>query len=134
MRRVCCVILLLFVASAARGDDALKPEQLQKMYDDTLAQLKDAQDRKAALARENADLEAKLKAAAARAQSLQVQLDLLNDQTNVLRSRGAAWNEFVLSRPLIREQWLWYVDDVAFFGRPPWRPLIDFDWPFSAVQ
>jgi len=47
-------------AGIARAQDEPKPDQLKRMYDDALAQLKQAQDRKNELAAENDKLNAKL--------------------------------------------------------------------------
>ena len=57
------LILALTLAPAPRASaaqDNLKPEQWKKMYDDTLAELRAAQDRKNELAKENERLGAEV--------------------------------------------------------------------------
>ena len=57
--RTWALMALLLSATVAVAQDAPKPEQLKKMYDDALAQLKAAQDRKNELAMQNEQLTAK---------------------------------------------------------------------------
>ncbi len=76
MRRVCIGIMMALLAwpAMARGQDEVKPDQLQKLYKDTLAQLKAAQDRKAELS--------------ARVDSLEKQLQEATAQNELLNAPG----------------------------------------------
>src|SRR5437868_14898517 len=105
MRRRLFVIALIAALFAAAGpravaEDEPKPEQLKQMYDDTLAQLKSAQERKTQLAAENeqlkakvAELEKQLKAASAKSAELDRQAAGYAEKTVLLGSRYAAGQE-----------------------------------------
>src|SRR6476620_6673920 len=93
---------LVLSAGFALAQDASSPEQLKKLYDDALAQLKAAQDRKNELAQQNEQLTAKV-------EELQKQLDQVKgevldlkrrdaesaEKSFFLRSHFAAWHDFV---------------------------------------
>src|SRR5439155_3651678 len=61
MRALCwAVVFLLVSAPVGLGQDVSRPEELKKMYDEALVQLKSAQDRKSQLAKENERLSAQV--------------------------------------------------------------------------
>lgn len=96
----------------ASAQEAPNPEQLKKMYDDALAQLKAAQDRKNELATQNEQLTAKVA-------GLQKELDTIRgevlelkrrdaesaEKTFYLRSHFAAWRGFVERYPGLKARW-----------------------------
>src|SRR5258708_34992366 len=93
-----------FFASAPRvlAEDEPKPDQLKQMYQDTLAQLKSAQERKTQLAAENeqlkakvAELEKQLAATQAKSAELEKQAAGFAEKTFFLRSHYAAWQELL---------------------------------------
>src|SRR4029453_6807726 len=69
-------------ATLALAQDASNPEQLKKLYDDALAQLKAAQDRKNELATQNEQLTAKVA-------DLQKQLDQAKTEMLELKRQDA---------------------------------------------
>jgi septal ring factor EnvC (AmiA/AmiB activator) len=88
------------------------PDELKKMYDDALVQLKAAQDRKNELGIENeqlkarvADLEQKLTASKADSEALQAEVNSAADRTYFLRSYYAAWQRFLERYPHLKTQW-----------------------------
>src|SRR5580658_6923786 len=102
MRWFWSAVIFMVVGGVALGQDSPQPEQLKKMYDDALGQLRQAQERKNELATENeklnakiADLQKQLDAAIAKNDELTRQSAALADQTFILRSHDAAWKEFI---------------------------------------
>ena len=104
--------LVFAFSGVSLAADSPSPEQLKKMYDDALAQLKSAQDRKNELAKENENLKAKVEELTkdlAMAQS-QVQ-DLKRENANnaekdfYLRAYHAAWETFLKHYPELMARW-----------------------------
>ena len=120
------------------AQDAPKPEQLRKMYDDALAQLKAAQDRKTELAQQNEQLTARVNALTKELESLRGEMVELRrrdadnaERSFLLRSHHAAWQTFLEAYPEMKARW-----DVFLGTRFP-RPegeastLIDTSWPLA---
>jgi uncharacterized protein YdcH (DUF465 family) len=128
-------MLLIVMPVGARAEDDVKPEQLKKMYDDALAQLKAAQDRKAELAKENDALNAKvtelqkqLAASQEQVASLKNEVAESADKTYYLRAYHAAWQRFLSNYPELTLKWKAYLGH-GVFSLPsdfPEYPL--FDW------
>ena len=133
MRSVTCFLMVLILATAALADTS-KP-------DDTLAQLKAAQDRKAELATENgkllaqvAELQKQLQVQGAQLDELKRQAAIIADRTFFLSSHYAAWTQFISANPAIKMQWELFLRMVVT-GSTPQTPLfMDPDWPLSAKQ
>jgi cell division protein FtsB len=113
------------------AQDGATLDQMKKMYQDALGQLKSAQDRKSELANENAKLTAHIA-------DLEKQLDTFRHQaageaerTFFLRSRFAAWEEFMKQYPDLLERWkFWLKDGGVKTGTLP-AMGDDSDWPFG---
>src|SRR5258705_11588984 len=117
MRRRFYMVALIAASLCATGpptmaEDPPKPDQLKQMYDDTLAQLKSAQERKTQLAAENeqlkaklADLQKQLTAAQAQATDLEKQNASLVERNFFFRSHYAAWQEFLRFYPRLQARW-----------------------------
>lgn len=128
--------LSLLIGGLVYAQDEPKPEQLRKMYDDALAQLKQAQDRKNELAAENeklngrvADLQKQFDAAKARVDEVNRESASYADKSFFLRSHYAAWREFIRRYPKVEVEWRVYL-----FGAGPraMPEYFDRDWPLSA--
>jgi hypothetical protein len=129
---------VLLVVPIARGQD-VKPEDLQKMYKDTLVQLKAAQDRKAELATENEKLSAQveglqkqLAANSSQIADLKRQVADFSDRTFFLRSFFASWQQFITQQPPVRIQWQLFLQSSAPIDPAPTPLFIDPQWPLSA--
>ncbi len=138
MRRLWIVVLVL-VSGVARGADTVKPEDLKKLYDDTLVQLKAAQDRKSQLAAENekltahiTDLEKQLAAQNSQIEDLRRQVTLFADRTYFLRSHYAAWLQFIEANAPIRLQWDLFLEQIGVIGPGAEPAFFDPNWPLSA--
>jgi septal ring factor EnvC (AmiA/AmiB activator) len=123
----------------ALAEDPPKPDQLKQMYDDTLTQLKSAQERKTQLAAENEQLKAKLvelqkqlDAAQAQSAELEKQNATLAERSFFFRAHYAAWQEFLRFYPRLQARWQ------VFFGGESVTPhnggpvFVDPEWPWSA--
>src|SRR3954466_3787836 len=125
------VALSASVATLALAQDGGNPEQLKKQYDDALAQLKAAQDRKNELAQQNEQLTAKVA-------DLQKQLDQSRgealelkrrdaesaEKSYFLRSHYAAWQGFVDRYPELKARWKRFLETDLPNGQnelPEWK-------------
>ena len=79
MRAGVVALALVLTMGAVLADDQPKPEQLKQMYDEALASLKSAQERKNQLAAENEQLKAKVA-------ELQKQLDATQAEEQVRKA------------------------------------------------
>ena len=139
---LCRWILLLgvlAVSGVALGQEPVQPDQLKKMYDDAMVQLKAAHDRKNELAGENqklkeriAELEKQAQERNARIDSLETELAGYAERTFFLRSHYAAWQAFMQRHPQLLARWKAYLerDLLSVPGEPP--GFMDPGWPLSA--
>jgi chromosome segregation ATPase len=128
---VAMALVLLLSARLALAQEATSPEQLKKLYDDALAQLKAAQDRKNELAQQNEQLTAKVA-------DLQKQLDQSRgealelkrrdaesaEKSYFLRSHYAAWQGFVDRYPELKARWKRFLETDLLNGQnelPEWK-------------
>src|ERR1700683_3441154 len=138
MRRVYFIVVLLMTCATSLGADDVKPEDLRRGYNDTLSQLRAAQDRKAELATENARLTGRvaergkqLKGPPAQADDARRQAAALARSTYFLRTHYAAWVEFLQFYPLIRLEWDLFLDRVPPLSPELEMPPMDSRWPAS---
>ena len=125
-------------ATVGRADEPLKPEQVRKMYDDALVQLKAAQDRKAELAKENDSLSAKvedlkkqLAVAQDQIQGMKRQIEDHEEQTYYLRSYQAAWQGFIRRHPDVKAAWNFYLGQSVISVPEEAPDVAGPDWPLS---
>jgi septal ring factor EnvC (AmiA/AmiB activator) len=127
------------IAPAALAEDEPKPDQLKQMYQDTLAQLKNAQERKTQLAAENeqlkakvAELEKQLAATQAKSAELEKQAAGFAEKTFFLRSHYAAWQEFLRRYPRFQIRWKVFLENDVLSPHGDMPALVDPEWPWSA--
>ena len=103
---------MLGVVSIARGQEPPQGDDLRRRYDETLVQLKAAQDRKNELSTENESLKQKLAEtsrqldqARAENQTLRQEVAESSNRTFLIRSQLAAWEKFVVRYPEIQSRW-----------------------------
>ena len=132
------VAVLALSAGLALAQDAANPEQLKKLYDDALAQLKAAQDRKNELATQNEQLTAKVG-------ELQKQLDQARsemlelkrhdaesaEKSFFLRSHYAAWQSFVDNYPELKARWRRFLETDLLSGTIELPSLADPQFPVT---
>lgn len=123
-----CVLLL---ANVARADDDLNPEQLKKLYAETKAQLKAAQDRRAQLASQVADLQKQVQAQAAQIEEYKRQAANYAQNSWYLRCQYVAWQHFMDAHPAIRAQWDLFLCELTPLDAGSGSPFYDPSWPLS---
>jgi hypothetical protein len=113
---VMLAVLLLMTTGVFAVDDKATPDQLQKAYDDALVQLKEAQNAKNDLAKENEklgkqieDLKKQLGVATARIGGLERQVAENDEKTFHLRSIYAAWKAYMKLHPDLLVSWRLYL-------------------------
>jgi chromosome segregation ATPase len=107
MRLRCAVALMLAMSGWAAAQNATdNPEELNRKYQDALAQLKAAQDRKNELATENEKLTARIAELEKQNDELRRAAATFAEQTWKLRMHYAAWESFLKTRsPQLLEKW-----------------------------
>jgi septal ring factor EnvC (AmiA/AmiB activator) len=132
------VCLALMTAGVTARADNVKPDDVDRMFHDTLIQLKDAQNRKAELATENdkltarvAELQKQLAAQSVQLDDARRQASALADRTLFLRSHYAAWEQFISAYPAVKTQWELFVRTVAWASAPSPGIFMDPEWPIS---
>ena len=129
------LLIVASLASPALAQDDRKPDQLRKMYDDALAQLKSVQDRRNELSQENEKLTAKLKELEAKVAAAEGELASLKkeaagaaEQTYFLRAHHAAWQSFMARYPDLVSKWRLYLGNPLLL---PQSTDADEAWPFD---
>jgi predicted nuclease with TOPRIM domain len=132
------VIAIALTAGFCYAQDAANPEQLKKLYDDALAQLKAAQDRKNELATQNEQLTAKVtelqkQLDAARGEMLELKRqDAENaEKSFYLRSHHAAWQTFVERYPELKIRWKQFLERDLLAAGNELPGLMDPEWPLT---
>jgi septal ring factor EnvC (AmiA/AmiB activator) len=126
-------------ASVAIAQAEPSPDQLRRMYADTLHQLQEAQDRKNQLAAENdqlrgkiASLQKQLEVAQASADDASRQVGELARRTFAERSEFAAWQEFLAHDPRLARQWGLFLRDSAAAAAPgQLSDELGANWPWA---
>ena len=122
-----------WIAPVAKAQDQPSPDQLQKMYDDALAQLKTAQDRKNELAVENEKLTARIAELTKNLEESRKQAAGYAEQTFYLRSHYAAWQNFVRKYPALRQRWIVFLEAGLLDTPHDVSDIVDPDWPAFAA-
>ena len=131
-RVVLVALALSMLPGLSLAQEGLSNEQLKRMYDDAVVQLKSAQDRRNDLARENEKLKGHIAQLEHELAAKQSALDTIADRTFQARSEWAAFTDFLASEPSIRVQWQLFLEH-NLFPEPNLSDFIDCDWPLSAL-
>jgi hypothetical protein len=107
---VTMTVLSVFPAPVAAQDQSNNPEELNRKYQDALAQLKSAQDRKNELAAENEKLKASVADLEKQLNEANRQAATFAEQTFRLRSHYAAWHAFLRRYPVLLEKWKLFIE------------------------
>jgi hypothetical protein len=133
MRRIIICLTVLTLTGIVRGQD-VKPDELKKLLDQTRAELKTAQDRKAELSARVNELEKTNQSQAAQLDDLKRKAAAFADRTLFLGAQYAAWTQFINLNPTVKMQWGIFEDTVAA-GAAGESPLfMDTNWPLSQKQ
>ena len=131
------VFVVTCIGPAARAQNQPNAEDLNKKYEDALAQLKAAQDRKNELATENEQLKARIAELERQASEHHRAAAEYAQNTFFLRAHYAAWQTFIDRYPQLRTRWRVFLEggllgqDELPEGFDP-SPLTSVDrWPRS---
>ena len=135
-RSVIFVLLAMLIPIRfAKADDEPKPEQLRQLLENTLSQLKSAQERKTQLAEENEQLKAKVvdleKQLKDKSSEIKRQADAIAERSFFLRSHYAAWQEFIRRYPKMQNRWRAFLELDLMTPEDDLRHYVDPDWPWS---
>jgi septal ring factor EnvC (AmiA/AmiB activator) len=130
-------LIAAFLAAFTFGPIAIAddtPEQLHKMYDDALKELKGAVERKNQLAEENdklkktvEDLQKQLAAANQQASDLKREQTEQADTTFYLRSHYAAWEAFLRQYPELLGRWKAFIEADFLTPKPEWGMMNEYE-------
>jgi len=131
MRRLTAAMAVLAMSVSVLADEPPSVEQMQKMYDDAMAQLQDAQARKSELAKENETLNARivemqkeLEAQQARVEAMRAEVVDLQQRTYQIRSQQAIWQAFLQRRPDLAARWRLLLE-ADLFDPNDWMAWLD---------
>ena len=127
-RYAVCLLIALFMSSPVMAQsEELSNDQLRRMYDDAVAQLRAAQDRRNELARENERLQAQVAEVQQELARAKEDSKRISDETYHVRSERSAWQEFLRLHPVIWSQWFAFLNEHRN-GSDPGKYL-DPSWP-----
>jgi len=118
---VAIVVSGLMLPTSARAQEQKNPDELKKLYEEAVSQLKAAQDRKNELAAENEKLQARIVELETRLAERNAEAADYAERTWFLRAHLAAWQRFLDRYPDWRARW------EAFLAADVFDPLAD--WP-----
>lgn len=129
------LLVLLFTGSPTLAlQDAPNAEQLRRMYEDALQQLRVAQDRKNELAQENERLSAKIVELERQVKRLSTLVEEFHERTLFLRSHHLAWRRFVARDPELLVRWRLFLERDADAVPGERIELFDPAWPMSVDE
>jgi predicted nuclease with TOPRIM domain len=133
MRRtiLCLLVLSLSGTSALALQDAGNVEQLKKMYEDALQQLRVAQDRKNELAQENERLMARIGELEQKLSLMTAQAAEFHERTLFLRAHHVAWKRFLARDPELRARWQLFLERDGDAVPGERLELFDPAWPMT---
>lgn len=118
----------LSVCGLSFAEDGISNEQLKRMYDDAVAQLKGAQDRRNDLARENQKLLQRITQLEKEVDAKVEEVHTIADRTFQARAEQEAYAKFLRTNPEIRARWEAYLKN-NFVNVPESGDVLDRDWP-----
>ena len=121
-------MLLAAIPAGVLGQDGLSTEQLKRMYDDAVVQLKTAQNSRNDLARDNEKLKARLAQLEGELKQTQADANAVADATFQARAERAAFVEFLHLNPSTGVQWHLFLEKNLLASPDP-ADLLDHNWP-----
>ena len=136
MRRACAtvfIITMLLAPGVLMAQEELTSDQLRRMYDDAVAQMKTTQDRRNELARDSEKLRARIAELEGKLEETRAQMTAMADSTYKARAECAAFDEFLKANVSLRGQWLAFLQK-SIIPATDVKQLLDADWPFSSIR
>ena len=147
MRAGMCMTITLaalaacWTAAPAVAQEGPTVEQMKKMYDDALQQLKASQERKNQLAAENEKLKQQIDVMGKEMAAVKGELQTLRqadagyaERTFFLRSHYMAWQSFARANPEIALRWRLFLESTYLLSPVSDAMLIDRQWPATVVE
>lgn len=135
-RRVCIWVagITLMAASLASAQDQTTntPEELNRKYQESLTQLKAAQDRKNELATENEKLTARIAELEKKLEDAKREASTFAEQTFHWRSQVAAWETFLNRYPLLSKKWKLFMEKSPLAAPTSLPDMGDLTAPLTA--
>lgn len=131
MRRMLAGLLLLAICAPVLGDDDVSADQLKRMYDDAVAQLRAAQDRRNELAKQNEKLSSQIRDLQKQAQDAKAEAQTMAEQTFKMRLEYRAFQDFVKRYPGVDVRWRMFMRSDLLSNTECILDQLNSDWPFS---
>jgi hypothetical protein len=128
---VLIAVLCSWLPATVLAQDGLSNEQLKRMYDDAVVQLKAAQDRRNDLAHENVRLQARIDKADKDLEQARKEAKEIADATFQARAQRSAFNAFLQENPTVRLQWQLFLQR-NLLAPSDASDFLDRDWPLSS--
>lgn len=124
-------IVLGMTGMAGAQEQTTNPDDLNRKYADSLAQLKAAQDRRNELASENEKLAARITELEQKLKESERREAAFNERTWFLRSHYAAWQSFLRNQPVLLQRWKLFMESDPLAA--PWTlpEFVDSTNPLS---
>ena len=133
MRHACATVFIAITMLLAPGfvlaQQELTSDQLRRMYDDAVAQMKTTQDRRNELARDSEKLRARITELEKELEDTRAQMTAIADSTFKARAERAAFDDFLKANSTIRSQWLAFLQK-NMIPATDVSQLLDSCWPF----
>lgn len=133
--RVCFLMLTIIALSGgsrALAQDQNSPEELNRKYQEALAQLKSSQDRKNELATENEKLTARVAELEKKLEEARRESANIAEKTFQLRMQYASWDAFLRRHPLLFQQWKVFLTSNPLALPSSWPEMVDVTAPLGA--
>ena len=136
MRRMLAGLLLVAICSPVfgDGDGDVNGDQLKRMYDNAVAQLRAAQDRRNELAKENESLTAQIRDLKKQAQDAKDEAQSKVEGTFKMRREYGAFQEFLERYPGLDMRWRMFLSSDTRSGSKCILDQLNSDWPFSELK
>ena len=134
MRRMLAGLLLLAICSPVFGDGEVNVDQLKRMYDDAVAQLRAAQDRRNELAKENEKLSGQIRDLQKHAQDAKSEAQTLADRTYNMRLEYGAFHDFLKRYPGLDVRWRNFMCSDLLRDSECILDQLNSDWPFTELK
>ncbi len=131
MRRMLAGLLLLAICTPVLSDDEVNADQLKRMYDDAVTQLRAAQDRRNELAKQNEKLSSQIRDLQKQAQDAKAETQTMAEQTFKMRLEYRAFQDFVKRYPGVDVRWRMFMRSDLLSRTDCILDQLNSDWPFS---
>ena len=136
MRRMLAGLLLLAICSPVfgDGDGDVNGDQLKRMYDNAVAQLRAAQDGRNEIAKKNETLTAQIRDLQKQVQDAKDEAQSKVEGAYKMRREYGAFQEFLERYPGLNMRWRIFLGTDSKSGSECILDQLNSDWPFSEMK